>query len=115
MAHSWDYFFLLLEINRLAKRVTGTASTEMSAAAPVLRLCLFLFSELFSLMFTVLSQLDQQSCRHISLKWWNMLFPDSYFDIYSQYRLKYNDIINQIFIKSTVEKEDKSYGKEYKM
>ncbi len=49
MAHSWDYFFFLLENNKLAKRVTGTASTDMSAAAPVLRLCLFLLLELLSL------------------------------------------------------------------
>jgi hypothetical protein len=49
MAHSWDYFFFLLENNKLAKRVTGIASTDMSAAAPVLRLCLFLLLELLSL------------------------------------------------------------------
>ena len=48
MAHSWDYFFFVLEINKLAKRVTGTASTDMSAAAPVLMLCLFLLLGLFS-------------------------------------------------------------------
>ena len=40
-----------------------------------------------------------------------MIFPGTYFVIYSQYRLKYNDIINQIFIKSTVEKEDKVMAK----
>ena len=54
-----DYFFFLselLEINKLAKRVTGTASTEMSAAAPVLTLCLlFLLSELFLHMTVILS------------------------------------------------------------
>jgi hypothetical protein len=54
MAHSWDYFFFLLEINKLAKRVTGTASTDMSAAAPVLMLCLFLLLELLSLMVVLL-------------------------------------------------------------
>ena len=32
----------MMEISKLAKRVTGTASTDMSAAAPVLMLCLFL-------------------------------------------------------------------------
>ncbi len=40
--------FFLLEISRLARRVTGTASTEMRAAAPVVMLCLALFSELCS-------------------------------------------------------------------
>jgi hypothetical protein len=44
----------LLEINKLAKRVTGTASTDMSAAAPVLMLCLFLLLELLSLMVVLL-------------------------------------------------------------
>ncbi len=56
MAHSWDYFFFLLEINKLAKRVTGTASTDMSAAAPVLMLCLFLLLELSLLMVDILSE-----------------------------------------------------------
>ena len=55
MAHSWDYFFFLLEISKLARRVTGTASTDMSVAAPVLMLCLFLLSELFSLISDILS------------------------------------------------------------
>ena len=55
MAHSWDYFFFLLEISRLAKRVTGTASTDMSAVAPVLMLCLFLSLELLLFMAVVLS------------------------------------------------------------
>jgi hypothetical protein len=45
----------LLEISKLAKRVTGTASTDMSAAAPVLMLGLFLLLELFSLMAVFLS------------------------------------------------------------
>ena len=42
--------FLLLDTNKLAKRVTGTASTDMSAVAPALKMCLFLLLELFSLM-----------------------------------------------------------------
>ena len=50
-----DYFFSLLEINKLAKRVTGSASTDMSAAAPVLMLCLVLLLEVFSLMVEILS------------------------------------------------------------
>jgi type III secretory pathway component EscT len=46
----------LLEINKLAKRVTGTASTDMSVAAPALMLCLFsLLLELLSLMADILS------------------------------------------------------------
>ena len=50
-----NYFFLLLEINKLAKRVTGTASTDMSAAAPVLMLCLFLLLEVFSLIVEIMT------------------------------------------------------------
>ncbi len=50
-----DYFFFLLEISKLAKRVTGTASTDMSAAAPVLMLCVFLLLELFSVITDILS------------------------------------------------------------
>jgi hypothetical protein len=50
-----SYFFFLLEISKLAKRVTGTASTDMSAAAPVLTLCLFWLLEVFSLMIDILS------------------------------------------------------------
>ena len=53
--HSWDYFRFLLEISKLARSVTGTASTDMSVAAPVLMLCLFLSLELFSLMADILS------------------------------------------------------------
>ena len=40
-------FFFLFDMRRLASNVTGTASTDMRAAAPVLR-PLFLFSLLFS-------------------------------------------------------------------
>ena len=50
-----SYFFFLLEISKLAKRVTGTASTDMSAAAPVFMLCLFLLLEVFSLIIEPLS------------------------------------------------------------
>ena len=53
--HLAHYFFFLLEINKLARSVTGTASTDMSVAAPVVMLCLFLLSELFSLMAYILS------------------------------------------------------------
>ena len=49
------YFFLFVDISKLAKRVTGTASTEMSVAAPVFMLCLFLLLELFSLIIDILS------------------------------------------------------------
>ena len=55
MARSWNYFFLLLEISKLARSVIGTASTDMSVAAPVVMLCLFLLSELFSLISDILS------------------------------------------------------------
>jgi hypothetical protein len=55
VARSWNYFFLLLEISKLARSVTGTASTDMSVAAPVVMLCLFLSLELFSLMADILS------------------------------------------------------------
>ena len=49
------YFFLFVDISKLAKRVTGTASTDMSAAAPVFMLCLFLLLEVFSLIIDILS------------------------------------------------------------
>ena len=44
------HFFFLFDMRRLASSVTGTASTDMRAAAPVLS-PLFLFSLLFSVFW----------------------------------------------------------------
>ncbi len=41
-----------------------------------------------------------------------MLYRDSNIDIYSEYRLKYNDIIKQIFIETVIEKEGKNMAKD---
>lgn len=63
------YFFLRLDKSSPASSITGTASTDISAVAPAVILLFLLLSLLFTLMITVLSWLNQQSCRHISLNW----------------------------------------------